>query len=233
MERLTHPGGLEITKRAFDICGLPSSAKVLDIGCGSGDTAAYLNYEHGFAVIGIDKSAEAISQAKEKHPGFEFMKGDGQSLDIESRSIDCVMMECALSLMANPVEAVHEAFCVLKDGGYLIIHDLYIPQPSDEELETISQIKKAKAQPKEKGSCCDDGPSAYTIGGALVLEDINTELSELGFETILFEDRKSDMESYAASLIMDGHSLDEYCGAGRDKSQISYFLLVARKSPAC
>ena len=208
MNELTHPGGLDITKKAFDICGLPESAKVLDVGCGCGNTAGYLQDQCGFCVTGIDKSAEAISQAKKKHPGLELMEGDWQLLNFDPRSFDCVLMECTLSLMPNPIEAIHEAFRVLREGGYLVVHDLYLPEPSKEERRSM---------------CASNG--------ALVLEDIDAALNELGFETILFEDRKADLNSFAASLIFNGGSLDDCyrSEAKQCKTKMSYYLQIARK----
>ena len=227
---MKRPGGLEITKKAFDICGLPKSAKVLDIGCGQGDTAAFLKDEYGFSMTGVDKSAEAISHANEKHPGCKFLEGDGQWLDFESLSFDCVLMECTLSLTSNPVEAIHEAFCVLKEGGWLVIHDLYLPQPSEEDLDILEQIKKSKEMPKDGGACCEDLPSSCTVNGALVLNDIYEVLAELGIEVVLFEDRKTDLDNFVASLIFSGGSLEDYCELKKSKSKASYFLLIARKA---
>ena len=229
MNDLTHPGGIEITQKAFNLCRLPKSAKVLDIGCGNGETAAYLTKEYNLCVTGIDKSREAISGAKEKYPGIEFLEGDGQSLDFESLSFDCILMECTLSLMQNPIEAIHEAFCVLKMGGYLIIHDLYIPNPTIEDFEALEQTRKSRDECKEKGTCGEKCFLSCTVNGALVMNDINTELDELAFNILLFEDRKPDVDSFAASRIFDGSGIDNYCAAQKGKSKISYCLLVAQK----
>ena len=231
MKGSTRPGGFEITRKAFNICAFAKSAstKILDVGCGSGDTAAFLTSEYGFCVTGIDPSDEAVAHAKEKHPGLEFMKGDGQALEFKSLSFDCVLMECTLSLMPNPVEAIHEAFCVLKEGGYLIAHDLYIPHPSEEDLAVIEQIRKSKTEEKHKGDCGKERRSECTVNGALIMNDIFAALEELGFELILFEDRKSDLDSFAASLVFEGGSVDEYLQVKQDRSRISYFLLNAQK----
>ena len=94
----------------------------------------------------MDISAEAISQAKEMHPDIEFIEGDGLWLDFDSLSFDCVLIECALSLMSHPVEAIHEAYCVLKKGGYIIIHDLYLPSPSADDFEILEQVKASKRE---------------------------------------------------------------------------------------
>jgi len=221
------PGGLEITKRAFDICVLPEHAKVLDIGCGHGDTTAYLTREYSFDVTGMDISAEAVLDAKEKYPELKFMEGSGDFLDFVSRTFDCVLMECSLSLMPNPVEAIHEAFCVLKEGGVLIIHDLYIPDPSEEDFDMISQIKKSKAG--KEGGCCEKRVSEHTINGALILNGIYAALAELELEVILFEDRKSDLTNFAASLIFENGNMEDYCHMKQAGSRASYFLLIAKK----
>jgi len=228
MNSLTRPGGLEITKKAFDICNLPKSAKVLDIGCSYGDTSAYLKSEYDFCVTGIDKSDEVVSEAKEKHPDINFMVGDGQEIDFSSRSFDCVLMECVLSLMQNPIESIHEAFCVLKEGGYLIIHDLYMPHPSGEDIEALKQIRKPKTDDEDKRSCGEELRFACTVNGALILNDIGDALEDLGLEVILFEDRKPDLGSFAASMIFNGCN-DDFCGMKQGNSKISYFLLIAKK----
>ena len=230
MQGLMHPGGYEITKKAFDVCSLPKSAKVLDIGCGGGDTASYLAREYDLCMTGIDTSKEAISNAKEKYPEIEFIKGDGQFLDFDSLSYDCILMECTLSLIKNPIEAVHEAFCVLKKDGFIIIHDLYLPNPTNDDLDEITQLRDAKQ--KKSGSDCGDGLSPCTVNGALIMRYIDAVLDEVGFNVILFEDRKTDLDSFAAALIMDGENLEDYCGSQwsrEQKSKISYFLLIAQK----
>jgi len=226
---LTRPGGFGITKRAFDACGLPKSANILDIGCGSGETAAYLHSEYGLRITGIDRSVDSISKANEMHPYHEFTVGDGQFLDFESRSFDCVLMECTLSLMSNPVEAVHEAYCVLKDGGFLIIHDVYLPKPTAEDFAALDQTIKAIEGSRSSGDCCDDHPSAHVVDGALVLNEINAEMNELGLSVKVFEDRKLDLDNYAATVVFNGGSLEDLCWTAKDKSKVSYFLLILKK----
>ena len=205
---LDHPGGHEITRKAFNICGLQKSAKVLDIGCGYGDTAAYLEDEYGFSVTGIDKSAETIIQTKQKHSGLQFMEGNGQCLEFESLTFDCVLIGCTLSLMQNPAKSMREAFRVLKEKGYLIIHDLYVSHPVGRSFEVNS---------------------AHVVNGALILSDISAVLDELGFEVILFEDRESDLHSFAAMQIFHGKDINDYVVSKKSKCKTSYFLMVARK----
>ena len=119
------PGELALTDKAIEIAGLKKGDRVLDIGCGEGDTVAHL-MELGMEAEGIDMSLKMLNAAKEKHPGINVKMGDGEFLDdYSSYTFDAITMECVLSLINIPDEALHEAWCVLKKGGKLIISDLY------------------------------------------------------------------------------------------------------------
>jgi len=267
MNCIVRPGGLELTKYAVEACALAKPVKMLDIGCGCGDTAAYLKNEYGFSVTGIDNSTEAVKTAKERYPDIKFILGDGQWLEFDSLSFDCVLMECVLSLMSNPVEAIHEAYCTLKKGGYLIVHDLYLPHPSAEDYNVLEQIKISKKEHVNKvnaeeiinrrtgecpSSCQNDGSSCpddcrstliatgtpcpdeikspCTVDGALILDDIFTALNELKLEKILFEDRKTDLTNFTAAMIFNDNNRNHASEIRRGKTQMSYFLLVAKKA---
>ncbi len=54
---------------------IPEGARVLEIGCGIGDTLASLKPSYG---VGIDFSPAMISQAKSRHSGLEFRVGDAE-----------------------------------------------------------------------------------------------------------------------------------------------------------
>ena len=87
-----------------------------------------------------------------------------------------------------------------------------------------------KSEHKEKGSCGEDRGLSCTVDGALVLRDIDAALDELGFEIVLFEDRKTDLDSYVASMIFNGKDMDGCLVTRQGKSKMSYYLMVARKA---
>lgn len=246
MSGCIHPGDFAITRQAFDFCGMPETASVLDIGCGQGETAGYIQKEYGMHVTGIDSAPEMIQRAKKAYPGLTFMEGNAQMLDFPSAAFTCVLMECSLSLVCDQQEAIHEAFCVLKDGGYLIIHDLYMPDPVQADWDALNQAKQMNRNRKHDGSDCGEGRvSECVVNGALLMRDIHAELEELGFETLLFEDKKRELDSFAASVIFTYGSFENYIEAQRgdmksdptglsaadikEKGRQSYFLLIARK----
>src|SRR5262245_552423 len=48
---------------------------VWDLGCGPGQTTAYL-HGRGVSVRGLDLSADLLREARQRHPGVEFGQGD-------------------------------------------------------------------------------------------------------------------------------------------------------------
>lgn len=58
-----------------EVLGAAPSRRLLDLGCGTGEHARFLQ-EEGFAVTGVDASDAQLAQAREGGPGPEFVKGD-------------------------------------------------------------------------------------------------------------------------------------------------------------
>jgi SAM-dependent methyltransferase len=54
---------------------IPPGSRVLEIGCGVGDTLARLEPSYG---VGIDFSREQIGVARQRHPGLVFVEGDAE-----------------------------------------------------------------------------------------------------------------------------------------------------------
>src|SRR5438045_105482 len=56
---------------------IPPGARVLDIGCGIGDTLAALQPSRG---VGVDFSPAMINVARKTHPNLKFHVGDAEDL---------------------------------------------------------------------------------------------------------------------------------------------------------
>ncbi|MDE2380102.1 class I SAM-dependent methyltransferase, partial [Bradyrhizobium sp.] len=54
---------------------IPPGSRVIEIGCGLGDTLAALEPSYG---VGVDFSAVQIALAKERHPQLRFVAGDAE-----------------------------------------------------------------------------------------------------------------------------------------------------------
>ena len=62
------PGGLALTGRAADVCQLGPGDRVLDVGCGTGATAQFLQAQYGATVIGMDRSRILLAEACQQQP---------------------------------------------------------------------------------------------------------------------------------------------------------------------
>ena len=237
---ILRPGKFDITDKAMKIWNLPKGSKVLEVGCGEGDTAQHLKDEYGFEVIGLDKSLAMVNTAKEAHPDIEFMYGDGEILDsFMSFTFDGIVMECVLSLINLADEALHEAYCVMKKGAKIFISDLYMRDPDPEQVKAIKiEADRIAKIPHKEGECDDENENGelrfldFRFEGRFIEEPLIEQMKEIGFTNIKFEDRTDDLIQYVGQKIFDEgkDALDTCmtCAKNKDK-KTGYFMLTAEK----
>ena len=237
---IMRPGKFDITDKAMGIWGLPKGSKVLEIGCGEGDTARHLADEYGFDVTGMDISLAMVDKAKKAHPDIEFMYGDGEILDsFMSFTFDGIVMECVLSLISMADEALHEAYCVMKKGAKIFISDLYMRDPDPELVKAIKiEADRIAKIPHQEGECDDEHNSgelrflSFRHEGRFIEGPLIEQMKEIGFTNIKFEDRTDDLLEYVGQKIFDEgkESLDTCmsCANNKDK-KTGYFMLTAEK----
>ena len=72
-------------------------SRVLDLGCGAGDTLAAMRPSRG---VGVDISPEMIEHARARHPELEFQAGDVENLQIEGR-FDYIILSMVVGELAD------------------------------------------------------------------------------------------------------------------------------------
>jgi trans-aconitate methyltransferase len=92
--------------------------RVLDVGCGTGDIAAFIE-QRGAVVTGIDASAEMIAAARERYPELDFSQHDAAQLDFENE-FDAVFSHAALHWVQPPDDAIAGMRLALKTGGRFV-----------------------------------------------------------------------------------------------------------------
>ncbi len=233
------PGGTELTRYALDRCGVSEKDCILDIGCGDGTAAAFILEHYPVSVTAVDKDEEAVEKAKSK--GVDAQVADAEALPFASRGFDIVLMECVFSILNRQEEAIHEAFCMIRPGGHLVITDVYCREPDmDRFREEYASAMAVIRRPREDGECVGEDekfPSPYCQDGAVVPESLEGLLEELGMKVVLFEDRTDDLKAFCAQAILDYGSVEEYLqkegtwqGCGLNCRKPGYFLLIAEKS---
>jgi ubiquinone/menaquinone biosynthesis C-methylase UbiE/DNA-binding transcriptional ArsR family regulator len=105
---------------------LDSGWTVADLGAGTGALAARLA-PFVKRVIAVDSSAEMLSALEirvEGIDGVESRRGDLEALPVEDGSCDLAFMLLVLHYIVEPVDALREAWRILKPGGRLILVDM-------------------------------------------------------------------------------------------------------------
>lgn len=224
---IARPGGFEVTDRALEIANYKKGSRILDIGCGGGDTVDYLN-KMGLKAEGIDINLAKIDEAKKTFPGINIKFGDGGFMDdYMSFTFDGIVMECSLSTFPQPDEALHEVYCVLKKGGRMIITDYYEKNPDPQQVKAVAiEAARQARMPHNEGDCEEGTVSHFTdfcFEGAFYKEPLIRMLEdELGLRVMFFED---------AGLQIDADDLytDVKTEAAGKSRNLGYFILVAQK----
>jgi ubiquinone/menaquinone biosynthesis C-methylase UbiE len=98
-----------------------SGGRVLDLGCGYGDTAARLDAAH-CVVTGLDLSYQFVRRAREyagDSKRASWVQSDAERLPFESEAFDAVVSFGTLHHLSRPGLAIEQIARVLKPGGWL------------------------------------------------------------------------------------------------------------------
>jgi ubiquinone/menaquinone biosynthesis C-methylase UbiE len=115
----------------LDAMRIARTARVLDMGCGTGLVARAIARDTGFTghVTGVDLSPYLVAAAKRlaNEEGLterlEFRPGDVRSLDFAEETFDALVAHTLLSHVEDPLSVLREATRVVKPGGMIGIFD--------------------------------------------------------------------------------------------------------------
>ena len=104
------------------LSGLKPSARVADLGCGSGAFTALLA-RAGYDCVGVDISPKLIALGRGKFPEIEFAEGDIEHLPFPDASVDGVLLSGVVHHFPDPSRCAAEVFRVLRPGGRFVAFD--------------------------------------------------------------------------------------------------------------
>ncbi|MCM5558399.1 DVU_1556 family methyltransferase [Pleomorphomonas sp. JP5] len=133
------PGDGEIVRELFERSGLRLGAKVLDVGCGTGESLAWLE-RHGYSGIGVDRDERTLAIAASRVQSALF-HGDGARLPFADACLDAVLSECSLSQMTDRRAALGEWWRIVRPGGRLLLAD--VDWPSDDGRDGLREDVEA------------------------------------------------------------------------------------------
>ncbi|KOS64295.1 methyltransferase [Lysinibacillus sp. FJAT-14222] len=111
---------------------------ILDIGCGTGQTAAYLADKYEAKVTGIDINSIMVAKAqrrmKKNRLPVKIIQCSIEQIPLPDNTFDFIISESVLSFVNKP-NALKEIFRLLKNGGRFIAIEFTIHQPLEEKIE--------------------------------------------------------------------------------------------------
>ena len=195
--------------------------RVLDIGCGFGDTTIDIAQRVGptGSAVGVDAATRFIELATQeakshKAKNVEFRSGDVQTVDLGG-SYDRAFSRFGTMFFANPVAALRNVRRSLVPGGLLtmVVWRSKVENPFLSEAE---QRVLAIVPHPDKGDQVTCGPGPFSMASADV---VSAQLLLAGFERPCFERHDAD--------ICVGYTIDEALELGMEIGPAGEILRLA------
>jgi len=131
-----------IHQRLLQYVNLPTSANVLDLGCGTGKLLNRLavNFPN-LQGTGLDLSPEMISQANRRNcyqQCLTFLLGNAEEMPLENNVFDAVFNTISFLHYPDPQQVFNEVSRVLRSGGYFYLVDSYFKWQEEFQYLSIS-----------------------------------------------------------------------------------------------
>jgi ubiquinone/menaquinone biosynthesis C-methylase UbiE len=114
--RQVHPG---VLKGLLDGGALESAARVLEVGCGTGNYIRAISNYSGCAAWGIDPSEQMLAHARAHSSAVAFQLGRAEALDFPPDTFDLVFSVDVIHHIVERPASFRETYRVLRPGGRL------------------------------------------------------------------------------------------------------------------
>jgi len=185
--RQVHP---EVLKDLISAGRLESGSRVLDVGCGTGNTVAALEDGVGCSCRGIDPSEQMLARARERTSRTILRRGRAEQLDCPDDFFDLVFSVDVIHHVSDRQAYALEAHRVLRKGGRIctatdseeIIRrrqpiSTYFPDTVDLELQRYPGISDLREMMSVAGFA---ELQETTVELAYAIDNILSELSAHG-----------------------------------------------------
>ena len=209
-----HPGGREATEALLDRAGVEANTRVLDIGCGAGESLAVAG-ERGARAVGLDRDPA----------GAQAVRGKMTQLPVADDAVEVVLAECVMCLAADRERALGEVARVVEPGGRLALSDVVVegavPDLPDPIVDALC-LRESRGR---------ETTVAGVEAAGFVVDDVREHRDDL----LAMQDRieaRVDYEGLLGLMGERGQRLLEGIHAAEaavDDGRISYLSLVAER----
>jgi len=140
-----HPGGLQLTKSILEKENPNSDLSILDAGCGTGQTAAYIAENFSCQVLALDNNKLMLDKARKRFLTLglpiETMLGTTESLPFSKTTFDIVFSESVIAF-THISKTVSEFKRILKPQGTLYAIEMVLDdhQTSEHDIRKIKEF---------------------------------------------------------------------------------------------
>ncbi|PLS02768.1 class I SAM-dependent methyltransferase [Neobacillus cucumis] len=150
-----HPGGIHLTQSILANEKINNQSVILDAGCGTGQTAAYLYQQYGAKVFGLEINPIMVEKAKKRFQTLQLpislIQGSIEEIPFADETFDFILSESVLAFVNKP-KALKEFYRVLKKGGRLLANEMTINRPiSHQEAAEIMNFYAVDSLLLEEG----------------------------------------------------------------------------------
>ncbi|MDQ2087135.1 class I SAM-dependent methyltransferase [Herbivorax sp. ANBcel31] len=139
-----HPGGLPLTKELLKSLYINKNTNLLDVGCGTGQTAAHISKTYKCKVTAIDIDNKMLEIADERfrkeNLGIKLLREDASNMKFLSNTFDIVLSE-SVTVFTDIKKSIKEYFRVIKEGGTLVAIEITAQSNlSENDLKKIKSV---------------------------------------------------------------------------------------------
>lgn len=136
-----HPGGLQLTKSILSREYIDQEKLILDVGCGTGQTSAYIAEKYRCSVTSLDSNNTMLIKAKQRFSSLNLpinvLYGSVENLPFNDGLFDFILSESVTSFTDVSL-TIQEFKRVLKPNGVLLAIEMVLEDSlSEVELKTI------------------------------------------------------------------------------------------------
>lgn len=186
-----HPGGLALTKQFLKSVQINQHSKILDAGCGTGQSAAYLAKTYGCHVTALDQHPIMLQKAKQRftreNVTVELIQGDIEHIPLTDESFDLILVE-SVTIFTDIDKSLSEYARLLRNEGEIFDLEMTavtsFPEKMMQKFKSVYEINEVptesgwKSRYRKAGFQSIETVSENSLAKALNAQSLQTSSDE-------------------------------------------------------